>query len=93
MSEWASTRSYTDRRNNICGPGTSSRNNGNNFFKISDTLITDNTVFDDSSVDMLWGDNGSDWFFANLDGERGSALDEIKDRSKSESQEDADRWW
>ena len=95
MSEWASNRNYDVRCNNIrgSGSGTATRLNGNNFFKMSDTEITNNTVFDDSSVDQLWGDNGSDWFFANLDGERGSALDEIKDRSKSESQEDADRRW
>ena len=93
MAEWASSRSYADRRNNIRGAGTGTRLNGNNFFRVSDTVMTNNTVFDDASVDQLWGDNGTDWFFANLNSDPGSVLDQIKDRSGNESQEDIDRWW
>lgn len=37
--------------------------------------------------------SGSDWFFANLSNDRGSVLDQVKDRSGNESQEDIDRWW
>ena len=93
MVEWASSRSYADRRNNIRGSGTGARLNGNDFLKMSDTVMTNNTVFDDSSVDQLWGDSGSDWFFANWNNDLGSVLDQIKDSSGSESQEDIDRWW
>ena len=42
-----------------------SRNNGSNFFKISNSNQTQNTVFDDAAVDRVWGDSGNDWFFAN----------------------------
>ena len=93
MAEWASSRTYTERRNNIRGAGAGTRLNGNNFFRMSDTAMANNTVFDDSSVDQLWGDGGSDWFFANLNNDPGSVLDQVKDRSGNESQEDIDRWW
>ncbi len=93
LAEWTSARSYTERRNNIRGTGTANRLNGTNYFKVDDLVAANNTVFDDASVDTLWGDNGTDWFFANLDNTSGSVRDEIKDRSSSESQEDIDRWW
>jgi len=93
MAEWASSRTYTERCNNIRGTGTGTRLNGNNFFKMSETVMTNNTVFDDSSVDQLWGGNGSDWFLANWNNDLGSVLDQLKDRSGSESQDDIDRWW
>jgi len=93
MSEWSSSRSYSERRSNIRGAGTGTRNNGISFLNMSDSVMSSNTVFDDSSIDKLWGDSGSDWFFANLVNDLGSVLDEVKDRSGSESQEDIDRWW
>ena len=92
LTEWTSTRSYTDRRRNIRGEGIGARLNGTNYFKVDDNVAANNTVFDDTSVDTLWGDNGTDWFFANLDNASG-VRDDIKDRSNSESQEDIDRWW
>ena len=92
LAEWTSTRSYSDRRKNIRGEGIGARLNGTNYFKVDDNVAANNTVFDDTSVDTLWGDNGTDWFFANLDNASG-VRDDIKDRSNSESQEDIDRWW
>ena len=92
LAEWVSARSYTDRRKNIRGEGTATRLNGTNYFKVDNNVAANNTVFDDASVDTLWGDSGSDWFFANLDNALG-VRDDIKDRSNSESQEDIDRWW
>ena len=56
-------------------------------------MITNNTVFDDNEVDTLWGDSGTDWFFANILGDRGNVLDIIKDRSNNESADDIDKWW
>ena len=92
-AEWASSRSYSVRRNNIRGTATGSRNNGGHFLKASDTSMINNTVFDDSSVDKLWGDSGSDWFFSSLNGGTNSVLDQVKDRSGGEFSEDIDRWW
>jgi hypothetical protein len=93
MAEWTSTRSYSDRRSNVRGTGTGTRTNGSYFLRVSDTSMINNTVFDDSSVDKLWGDSGSDWFFANLSPDLGNVLDEVKDRSGNESSEDIDLWW
>ena len=92
-AEWASSRSYSVRRNNIRGTGTGIRNNGGYFLKASETSMINNTVFDDSSVDKLWGDSGSDWFFSSLNGGTNSVLDQVKDRSGGEFSEDIDRWW
>ncbi len=97
MSEWASCRSYSERRNNILGTGTgtawANRRNGNNFLRSNLTTASSNTVFDDFDEDQLWGDSGIDWFFANLNAESGTVLDRIRDRSSSETQQDIDRWW
>ncbi|MFO1062830.1 MAG: PKD domain-containing protein [Pirellulales bacterium] len=93
MAEWASNRSVTSRRQNILGVGTGTRANGNTFFRTSDSVMTNNTVFDDNEVDKLWGDDGTDWFFANIDPVRGGVLDDIKERKGSEFIEDLDKWW
>ena len=91
LSEWASNRDYATRRQNIFGTGTGA--NGNNYFRTNNTVITNNTVFDDNAVDTLWGDDGTDWFFANTVGDRGNVLDSIKDRTGNELVEDIDKWW
>jgi RHS repeat-associated protein len=93
LSEWCSNRNYTTRRNNIMGTGTGPRDNGTSYFKISSSSMTQNTVFDDGAVDRLWGDSGTDWFFANNLGDLGNVLDDIRDRTGNETVEDLDRWW
>jgi RTX calcium-binding nonapeptide repeat (4 copies) len=90
LSEWESSRTYLERRDNIRGTGTGARANANYFFKVDDNVMTNNTVFEDDAKDTLWGDQGTDWFFANLSG---GVLDEIKDRTNNETEEDADKWW
>ena len=93
LAEWASNRTYAVRRQNITGTGTGPRNNGANYLKTSDASMTQNTVFDDGVVDRLWGDSGTDWFFANTLGDLGNVLDDIRDRTGSELSEDLDKWW
>ena len=93
LAEWSSNRSYATRRQNITGTGSGTRNNGSNYFKTSNTNMTQNTVFDDAAVDRLWGDSGTDWFFANTLGDLGNVLDDIRDRNGNESTEDLDKWW
>ena len=43
------------------------------------------TVFDDGEVDVISGNQASDWFFANL---AGGVLDILDDRTSSENQND-----
>jgi lysophospholipase L1-like esterase len=59
LSEWASTRSYTTRVENILGIGTGDRNNGNVFLQVPGTVTAD------SSADTLWGTTGGgfNWFW------------------------------
>lgn len=82
MAEWGSNRTVAQRRNNIAGTGTGTRLNGNYFFRVNNSDMTQNTIFDDAAVDRLWGDDGTDWFFANTTADRGNVLDQIRDRSK-----------
>jgi Ca2+-binding RTX toxin-like protein len=93
LAEWTSCRSYTTRRNNLLGTGSGTRFNGDYFLKATGSTATSNSVFDDGAKDQLWGESGTDWFFANLDGDNQSAKDEVKDRSGSETITDTDRWW
>ena len=68
MAEWSSTHTYTDRVNNILGPGSGGRLNGNSY------LQPGTTVTSDAAVDQLWGSAGGtafDWFLYSL------AVDEI----------------
>jgi predicted NAD-dependent protein-ADP-ribosyltransferase YbiA (DUF1768 family) len=60
--------------------------NGNNFLKVGPTNAA--TVFDDGERDTIWGDQGTDWFFANL---VGGVLDDLRDRARGESNDDPDR--
>ena len=93
LAEWTSSRSYATRRNNLMGTGTGSRSNGSYFLKANGSSMTQDTVFDDGAKDMLWGESGIDWFFANTDGDHASAVDKIMDGSSAESRTDIDRWW
>lgn len=65
LSEWTSSRSYSERISNIRGssdsPSFAERENGNIFF------TANSTVFDDGNRDTLNGQTGRDWFFAQID--------------------------
>ncbi len=89
LAEWTSNRSFSQRVTNLRGGTSSSRLNGNYY------LIENQTAFDDNVKDTLWGDDGTDWFFANFDGDGASIMDDVKDRTSLERQvqEDLDRWW
>ena len=68
MAEWSSTHTYNDRVNNILGPGSIGRLNGNAY------LQPGTTVTSDAAIDQLWGTtSGSafNWFLYTL------AVDEI----------------
>jgi Ca2+-binding RTX toxin-like protein len=93
LAEWTSSRNYATRRNNILGIGTGTRANGNTFFRVNDNTLTANTVFDDGARDRLWGSCGTDWFFANLDGDRASAIDQVMDGESGETRTDIDKWF
>ena len=93
LAEWTSNRSYVTRRNNILGVGTGVRLNGNNFLKVNDSTLLSNTVFDDGALDRMWGSCGTDWFFANVDGDHQSAIDRIMDSDSGETRTDIDKWF
>ncbi len=60
MAEWASSRTYTQRVNNLIdGSGSATRANGNYF------IMPDVTAFDDGSTDLLVGGGGTDWYVAD----------------------------
>jgi len=97
MEEWSNTtRTTSQRQANLLGTGTgtswTNRKNGNYFLKSNLSGSSNNTVFDDFSVDTIWGDSGADWFFANITAESGTVLDKIKDATNSDTQRDIDRW-
>jgi Ca2+-binding RTX toxin-like protein len=79
LAEWTSSRSYAARVANLKGAGSGPRANGSTFLKVSGPDVT---VYDDGAVDVLTGNSGSDWFFANLSG--GVVLDIINGRGGSE---------
>jgi parallel beta-helix repeat protein len=62
-AEWTSEQSYTQRIENL--QGTSSSNNPLNNGTYLRNSPTD-TLFDDSTLDSLYGDEDLDWFIANL---------------------------
>jgi len=80
--EWTSTHGYRDRVHNLDGTGTGpvfdSRINGPHFLRYG---VTGETVFADSSSDVLTGSGGRDLFFALLDGNN---PDVLKDGHKNE---------
>ena len=64
LQEWTSRRSFEQRVANLSGIGDASRLNGSVFLTVNDP---DATVGDDGEEDILRGNRGRDWFFANLD--------------------------
>ena len=77
MAEWSSTHAYNDRVNNILGPGSVGRLNGNAY------LQPGTTVTSDAAIDHLWGTtSGSafNWFLYTL------AVDEINRDKVGETQ-------
>ncbi len=59
MREWTSTRSFVDRVNNLKGDLSGNYDNGMTL------LLVNQTVFNDTAADFLWGGSTSDWFFAD----------------------------
>jgi hypothetical protein len=55
--EWVSSRPYSDRTANLSGHGNGPRANGNTFIQRG------STVFNDSAVDVIFGQEGKDWMF------------------------------
>ncbi|MBL8814305.1 MAG: PKD domain-containing protein, partial [Planctomycetaceae bacterium] len=86
MQEWTSNRSFTQRRSNIMGTSSTGLN-GNWLFK---PLGTGRTVFDDDTVDYLWGSEGKDWFLLNMNSAEGSRRDQIKDFRNGDEDDDID---
>jgi len=68
LSEWTSSRTYSQRSNNVLGP-TTNGSNGTYFLRPYDssTNNSDATVFDDGDVDVLTGNQGQDLFLFNSD--------------------------
>jgi uncharacterized delta-60 repeat protein len=81
QSEWTSAADY-DRRIAHLRNTASGGQNGSIF------LIVNDTVFNDASLDVLTGDTGRDWFFANLAGS--GVKDKITDLSANELAQDLD---
>ena len=72
MAEWGADRSYDDRLANLrlgVGPA------GSKTEVRLDSTGDEPTVWDDEDTDKLAGDDGGDWFFAELDD---SKLDDDK---------------
>jgi hypothetical protein len=87
LAEWNSSRKYSERVNNISnGPVTGVPANGGYYLKVGPTAA-ESTVFDDGAHDVLTGSAGTDWFFADLDGNN---KDKITDLSAIEFQEELD---
>jgi hypothetical protein len=88
LAEWTSALSYQARTDHIGGqPG---GQNGSHY------LINDGpspTVHDDNQRDLLTGDAGRDWYFANLfldAGDDATRKDKITDLNDNELAEDLD---
>ena len=82
LAEWSSSRTYTERVNNLRnGTGSATRLNGSFF------LDSDVTVFDDGEMDLLTGNQGTDWFLFNADN---GGRDLVIDRTSAELADDLD---
>jgi Ca2+-binding RTX toxin-like protein len=77
LAEWTSTRSASERINNLSGTGTGEKANGTYY-------LTQDKVYDDGVRDVMTGSSGFDWFFANLGSESDPAKDKITDLSAAE---------
>jgi Ca2+-binding RTX toxin-like protein len=87
MAEWCSSRTYTQRINNLRdGTGTATRLNGQYFLQVNGP---GRTVWDDLAKDTLIGESGSDWFLLDLDGPS-ATRDKVTDKQNGETAEDTD---
>jgi hypothetical protein len=74
MAEWGRTDAdYATRVKHLSGTLSGGLNGA--------TLLTASTVHDDDAIDTLFGEGGSDWFFALLSG---TNQDQVKDRASGE---------
>jgi hypothetical protein len=80
LAEWTSSNSYQTRIDNLRN-GTGALLAGRAVKLAANSR--DRTVFDDDQRDVLSGERGRDWFFADLDGLDGDD-DEITDRALNE---------
>jgi Ca2+-binding RTX toxin-like protein len=72
VAEWTSGRTYAQRTANLRdGSGSATRANGSVFLNTS-------TISNDGGTDILLGNGGQDWFFAN------SAIDNVLDLADDE---------
>lgn len=60
FAEWSADRPYETRVENLLGPGSEPRENGDSF------LVPGLSVLTDTAVDSLMGGDGRDWFFVSL---------------------------
>jgi hypothetical protein len=88
MQEWTSTRTYAARVANLqAGTGLAA-----GYRLIGDDGVTQ-TVFNDNQVDTLTGNQGQDWFHANLIADtaaNGGVLDVVVDKAVNELWSDTD---
>ena len=84
MAEWGRDSSYNSRRRNLLGQTNNGLNGG---YKLRATGAQ-RTVFDDASIDLLLGQQGTDWYFANID--CGGMPDLLLDLQNNEEEEDID---
>jgi Ca2+-binding RTX toxin-like protein len=82
MAEWTSSRTYSQRVQNLRDGGSGTRLNGT-------TLLNDTTVHDDHCIDTLTGNQGLDWFLYNADAPQ-SWRDRITDLQAAEFATDID---
>jgi hypothetical protein len=73
LAEWARPISYAARVSHLDGSLSGGLNSG--------LLLTPGTVFDDSAIDNLYGDESTDWFFAK---NSGPVKDIVRDRKLGE---------
>jgi Ca2+-binding RTX toxin-like protein len=81
LAEWRSDRSYPQRVANLRGTGLEPRLNGTVYLNAA-------TVHDEGLRDRLFGEDGRDWFLANLDGEGLAESDVIDDQQSNEFADD-----
>lgn len=87
MAEWTSAGSYATRVSNLTN-GTGGLTGTGLRLKGDDGA--NQTVFNDGSVDLLAGNQGSDWFLANRSSDNGGPLDVVSDKAASELWSDTD---
>jgi len=90
MAEWTSGHDYLTRVANLRGTGTGAsfagRLNGNVFLHAATNAQGAATVFGDTSLDVLTGGGGRDWYFANVSG--GGLHDWLLDENGNEIVDD-----